>query len=201
MSQGGLLTWSEVKSHKLVRAARISSLKAEFGLFQPARTVASSARAGRRLRILMISSEVMSAMSHASCQVTLVANLEVVSTRGGHSARASDSFSRDSKSLKSVDFTDNSGSWSYPCWDDTWKCADGENNWLTGHLGSVAAAKKPLPFSLRRWWCCWSSAHINWAATTLLEIIRGVLTPSLCSHLFFCTFQVVNLYVFDYMSS
>ena len=89
-------------------------------------------------------------MSHASCQVTLVANLEVVSTRGGHSARASDSFSRDSKSLKSVDFTDNSGSWSYPCWDDTWKCADGENNWLTGHLGSVAAAKKPLPFSLRR---------------------------------------------------
>ena len=50
-----MFTLSEVKSHKLVRAARISSLKAELGLFQPARTVASRARAGRRLRIFMMS--------------------------------------------------------------------------------------------------------------------------------------------------
>ena len=49
-----------MKSHKLVRAARISSLKAELGPFQPARTVARRARGVRMLRILMMSSQLRS---------------------------------------------------------------------------------------------------------------------------------------------
>ena len=52
-----LITLSEVKSHKLVRAALISSLKAELGLFQPESAVARRARMRRKL--FMMRSEVV----------------------------------------------------------------------------------------------------------------------------------------------